>query len=147
MAHDFKKFPELRNEQMIHYYFQSPHKQIFEDFWAEVVKVVDGDTIRVKWHERDFDFPLRLLDINAPEMNEPRGEEVRGWLKGRIEGEEVEIRIDPKQRVGKWGRLLGKVFHGGMDIGEVMISQGMATTFEGRNPGKIPDISQTLKTF
>ena len=32
MAHDFKKWPELRNSQMALYYFESPHRQITEDF-------------------------------------------------------------------------------------------------------------------
>jgi len=48
MAHDFKKFPELTNNQMQIYYFESPHKQITEDFKARVVDVHDGDTIKVE---------------------------------------------------------------------------------------------------
>ena len=54
MAHDFKQFPELTNSQMVMYYFQSPHKQITEPFEAKVVKVTDGDTIRVLWAEREI---------------------------------------------------------------------------------------------
>ena len=27
---------------------------------AKLVRVVDGDTIRVEWSERDFDFPVRI---------------------------------------------------------------------------------------
>ena len=48
MAHDFKTFPELTNNKMEIYYFESPHRQILEDFEGEVVKVTDGDTIHVK---------------------------------------------------------------------------------------------------
>ncbi len=68
MAHDFVRFPELRNSQLDFYYWESPHKQIFEDFIATVVKVTDGDTIRVETDFRDFDFPVRFLDIAAPEL-------------------------------------------------------------------------------
>lgn len=145
MAHDFVNFPELTNAQMNLYYFESPHKQIMDDFFCKVVKVVDGDTIRVKWEERDFDFPIRLLDIEAPEMNEPRGKFVRSWLEKKIEGEEVEIIVDPSNRVEKWGRLLGKVFHSGMDIGQEMMDMGLVIAWEARHAGEIEDLDEVLK--
>ena len=142
--HDFKQFPELTNNQMQFYYFQSPHKQITENFFAKVIRVTDGDTIQVEWSERNFDFPIRFLDINAPEMNEERGQEVKEWLRHRIENEEVEIMINKKNRVDKWGRLLGRIFHRGMDTGQEMRDLGLVTSFEARNEGKIPKINKEL---
>ncbi len=142
MPWDFKLRPELPNSQIDIYYFQSPHKQIMEDFRATVVKVHDGDTITLRTNFRDFDFPLRFLDTNAPEMNEPGGKRSREWLKGQILNEEVDILIDKAQRVGKWGRLLGKVVHMGMDINELSIMMGFATSFENRREGQIPQIEQ-----
>ncbi len=141
---DFKQFPELRTEQFDMYYFQSPHKQITEDFTARVVDVTDGDTINVEWQERDFKFPVRFLEINAPELNEQRGEFVKNWLKSRIEGQEVEILINPKNRVDKWGRLLGRVRFAGLDMGDDMLRQGLVTKFESRNEGKIPNIKSEM---
>ena len=70
MARDFDKFPELNNAQMVFYYFESPHKQILEDIEVEVIRVHDGDTITVRWDQRDFDFPVRFLETNAPELRE-----------------------------------------------------------------------------
>lgn len=134
---DFKRFPELTNSQMQLYYFSSPHKQITEDFFAKVIRVTDGDTIQVTMEERDFDFPIRFLDINAPEMNEARGKSVKDWLANRILNQEVEIKIDRNNRVDKWGRLLGHVFHRGMDTGSEMMHLGLVTRFEARNEGKI----------
>ena len=124
MAHDFKKFPELTNRQMQFYYFQSPHQQITENFLAQVVKVTDGDTIRVETDFRDFSFPIRFLDLAAPEVNEEGGLEAKAFLKGEIEGEEVEIRINKRNRVGKWGRLLGEVFHRGLSMTDLIINTG-----------------------
>jgi len=144
MAHDFKKFPELRNSQMEIYYFESPHKQIFEDFMAEVVKVTDGDTIRVRADFRDFDFPIRFSGTNAKELNEG-GERAKEWLINLIEGEEVKILINPKNRVGKWGRLLGEVFFLGRNVNDESINQGFATPFEERGDGEIPDINKSLR--
>jgi len=125
MAHDFKRYPELTNNQMNLYYFQSPHKQITEDFDAKVVKVHDGDTIRVSVGWRDFDFPLRISNIMAAELNEEGGMRSRNHLRDLIENRIVEIVLD-KNRVEKWGRLLGQINHKGFDIGEQMISDGFA---------------------
>ena len=119
MAHDFKRFPELTNSQMAFYYFDSPHQQIREDFWARVVKVIDGDTIRVTCDFRDFDFPVRFSNIMAAELNEEGGKESQSWLEEQIVGEEVEIKVNKKNPVEKWGRLLGQVFHKGFDMGEL----------------------------
>ncbi len=144
MAHDFKKNPELTNSQMQFYYFQSPHKQIMEDIRVEVIKVHDGDTITVRWKERDFDFPVRFLGTDSPELNEEGGHEARDFLKDLIEGEEVDILINKNNRVGKWGRLLGKIRHRGLDVGNMMLNFGWAKTFEARREGEIPDINIML---
>ena len=144
MPRDWKKNPELRNSEFEIYYFESPHKQITEDFRANVVKVVDGDTIRVMTDFRDFDFPIRFLGTNAPEMNEPRGKEVRDWLSNLILNADVDILIDRNNRVGKWGRLLGRVIHGGQEVGEIMIRLGKSTTFKSRGEGELPNIDKEL---
>ena len=129
MAHDFKKFPELTNSQMQIYYWDSPHKQILESFIARVEQVTDGDTIRVKWSERDFDFPVRMLNIDAPETNTPNARKSLNWLADEILGEYVEIVIDIKQRVGKWGRLLGTIIHLGRNINETSLELGYSVPF------------------
>jgi endonuclease YncB( thermonuclease family) len=130
MTHDFKKFPELTNSQMEFYYFSSPHKQITEGFLAKVVKVSDGDTIRVKTDFRDFDFPVRLLYIAAPELDEERGPKSQKWLESQILGEEVYIRVNQRNRVEKWGRLLGEVIHGGMSMNQMSMDTGHSINFE-----------------
>ena len=142
--HDFKKFPELANSQIDLFYFESPHKQILEDFRAKVIKVVDGDTVRLEWDERDFDFPLRLLNIQAPELGEDGGDEARKWLEGKLLGEEVDILIDKSNRVEKWGRLLGTIMFNGMDIAEEEINLGLATSWDRRNENKIPTLDELL---
>ncbi len=128
MAHDFKRFPELTNSQMQFYYFDSPHKQITEGFLAKVIRIIDGDTIRVKWDERNFDFPVRLLKIDAPELDEG-GLESALWLKNEILGEEVYVTIDRKQRVEKWGRILGEIIHMGRNINQLSLEMGHSIPF------------------
>ncbi len=134
--HDYKKFPELTRRQLDEFGFSSPHVQITEDFRAKVIRVHDGDTVTLRTNFRDFDFPLRLLDIDTKELGKG-GEAAQSWLENRILRKNVEILIDPEQRVEKWGRLLGRVFHGGLNVGEEELNRGLATLFEARNEGKI----------
>jgi len=111
MPHDFDTYPELTNSQAIIYYWDSPHKQIFEDFAGIVVKVTDGDTIRLETNFRDFLTTVRLAYINSPEMNEG-GAESKSWLESQILGKEVYVRVNPNNRVEKWGRIIGDVIFG-----------------------------------
>ena len=133
--HDYEKFPELTNAQIDEYGFQSPHEQITEDFRAVVVRVHDGDTITLATDFRDFAFPLRFVDIDAPEMSEG-GEEARDWLREQILNEEVQIKINKNNRVGKYGRLLGKVISRGIDMGEAELRLGLAKPFGKKKEGE-----------
>ena len=139
--HDFKRYPELTNAQLERMQFESPHEQITMNFDAKVVKVHDGDTIRLKTEFRDFDFPLRLLDIDAPEMNEG-GREARDWLSGRILGKLVWVLIDYRNRVDKYGRLLGRVMQGGFDVGEEEMMRGLAVPFSRRRETELPNLDK-----
>ncbi len=132
MAHDFKLFPELTNSQMQFYYWESPHRQITESFFGEVVKITDGDTIHVKWSERKKPIVIRFVDTAAPEINERGGIESRNWLEKQIMGEYVQVAINPKLRVGKWGRIIGQIIHMGMNINQMSIEAGHAVPWEER---------------
>ena len=142
--HNYKDFPELTNKQLSEFGFSSPHEQITQDFFAVVVKVVDGDTVTLSAEFRDFNFPLRLLDIDAPEMNEG-GRTAKDWLSDRVLGSEVEIRINPANRGGKFGRLLGKIFHNGMDLGQEMFYLGLVSVFGKKDEGSIVDMNKLFR--
>ena len=148
MVHDFKAFPELTNDQMNYYYFMSPHKQIFEDFEATVVDVHDADTIKLRWSQRDFDFDIRFSNVSARELKENPardtssqmsldGKTAQAWLEAKILGKVVTIKIDRNNRVGKFGRLLGRIEYNGMDVGEEEIYLGICTSWATKNDGKI----------
>lgn len=141
--HDYKSYPELSNSQLSTIGFSSPHVQITESFDAEVVKVHDGDTITVRVGFRDFVFPIRFLDINAPEMSEG-GLEAREWLNSRLLGEVVHVVIDASNRVGKYGRLLGRIVHSGLDVGLEMLNLGLVKTF-GSDVGVIPKLDKLFR--
>ena len=132
--HDFKNYPELTNSQMQMYYFDSPHQQIMEDFEARVEKVIDGDTIRVSCDFRNFTFPIRFSNIMAAELNEEGGLASQRFLSDEILGEEVEVKVNKHNRVGKWGRLLARIEHLGFDMGEQSKSMGFSIGLEAERP-------------
>lgn len=132
MAHDYDKFPELTNTQLEEFGFTSPHKQITEDFVANVIKVTDGDTITLHADFRDFDFPLRLAKIDSQELSEG-GSEAKDWLKGLIEGEKVDVKINFHNRVGRYGRLIGEIVSRGLNVNDLALSGGYAVPFGTKN--------------
>jgi len=142
--HDYSRFPELTNQQISEFGITSPHKQIVADFEGEVIRVHDGDTITMRTNFRDFDFPVRLLDIDAPELNEG-GEAAGNWLRSRILDKKVTIRVDKNERVGKYGRLLGKVISGGLDLGLLMLSLGLVRAFGTPLPGEFPNPNRVFE--
>ena len=146
--HDYDKFPELTNAQLEEMRFTSPHKQITEDFTAVVIRVQDGDTITLRVDFRDFDFPLRFLGIDAPELNEG-GEVAKEWLTDRLLDETVDIKIDRSNRVGKYGRLLGRVVHQGSDVGEEQLRLGQVKKIGFAKEGEVPDLLKffSIKTW
>ncbi len=144
--HNYEQFPELSNSQLEVLQFSSPHIQITGDFSATVVKVHDGDTVTLTTDFRDFNFPLRLLSIDAPELSEG-GVPARDWLQAKILGQEVNILINPDNRVGKYGRLLGSIVFGGMDLGEEMLQLGLVVEFGLKKESEVPDLYSWFKDY
>jgi len=145
MTHDFKKFPELTNSQMNFYYFDSPHQQITESFWGHCDRVIDGDTIRVSCDFRDFNFPVRISNILAAELNEEFGFKSKSWLERQILNQDIEVVINMKNRVDKWGRLLAEIKHLGFDIGELSKQEGMSVGLEEQeNKDRMGEVIELL---
>ncbi len=144
VVHDFKAFPELTNQQLEEIGFDSPHEQIERDFEATVVKVHDGDTVTLRVGFRDFDFPLRLANIDAPEMNSG-GEVARDWLKSHILGTRVLVLIDPLNRVGRYGRLIGEILFNGLSVGDEMMYLGLVSKFGEKNESALEPLSKIMR--
>ena len=142
--HDFNQYPELSNSQMEVLEFVSPHPQITNDFYGTCTKVVDGDTIHVATSFRSFDFPIRLLDIDSPEISEVGGQETKLWLEAKILQKEIHVLVDYNNRVDKYGRLLGRIFENGMDIGQEELYLGLAVPFGSKKEGDVPTVERIL---
>ena len=102
----------------------------------EVVKIVDGDTLDVVV---DLGFHLsikkrvRLQGINAPESRtRDLSEKKRGLMSKERLGELCKKSLVLKcHGLGKYGRVLGELFHEGESLNELMVSEGYAERYDG----------------
>lgn len=81
--------------------------------------VVDGDTFGVVGGVRS----VRIRNIDAPELDSRSGVESRDFLVGLIGGERV-VLSDCGRDV--YGRDVCVVRVGGLDVGELLVSRGLA---------------------
>lgn len=81
---------------------------------ATVVDVIDGDTLRVDTANCD-DCRVRMLEIDAPEHDQPYGAAARSTLSTLVNGVggTVQLAIEGKDQ---YGRLLAFVYHKGRNI-------------------------------
>lgn len=102
--------------------------------WVEVVKVVDGDTIKVKIG--DEIESVRLIGIDAPELSDSsqkglKAIEAKEFLENLIGNEKVRLEADETQDDrGVYNRLLRYVFlKNGEMVNEEMIKENLAEEY------------------
>ena len=92
------------------------------DFTGTVVKVSDGDTIKVIDDQRHLHTVL-LTGIDAPEKTQDYGLVSRDNLKDMILQKSVTVDTN---KVDRYGRELGKVLLDNMDVNLAQIKAGLA---------------------
>ena len=101
----------------------------YGDFNAQVVRIVDGDTIQVI-DSNGIKFKIRLLGIDTPETKQRFGYESSLSLKKIIDGKSVIIISKPEKNkpytLGRYKRIIGKIILNGKDINLEMVQKGMA---------------------
>ena len=105
---------------------------------CKVIKVYDGDTITVaaKLHESFpvHRFSVRLSGIDTPEMRASNeNEKKRAILAKKFLEEKIlnQTVVLDNITTEKYGRLLATVFHNGIDINELMITNNYAVSYSG----------------
>lgn len=91
---------------------------------AQVLKIIDGDTIEVL-NSRGV-FKVRLFGIDAPEIKQEFGEESRAFLASMISDKKVDIICKDEDQ---YGRILGIVEFEGKDINKIMVDSGHAWAY------------------
>ena len=101
----------------------------------KVVKIFDGDTIKVKGF--DLTFKIRLVGIDCPEIgfnkrkNQPFGLKAKQYLIQLLDNKKVAIKT---YGTDAYNRQLAEVFADNKNINLEMIKAGLAEVYTGRRP-------------
>jgi len=102
-----------------------------------VVAVTDGDSLVVEIAELPPELrrvPVRLANIDAPELRgdcpdeKERAKAARDALADLLKSGPVEVCPISWE---KWGRVLATVWAGQVDVGEELVSRGLARPYDG----------------
>jgi endonuclease YncB( thermonuclease family) len=103
-----------------------------EDMQAEVVRVIDGDTLVIKFEEKIL--KVRLLGVDTPETVHPFkpiqyfGIEASSFLKSRLQGQWVTLEFDAN-KIDKYGRVLAYAFVNGEMINKEILTKGFGYAY------------------
>ena len=86
-----------------------------------VVEVSDGDTLKLSDGKT-----FRLYGVNAPEVKEPFFEEAKAFTENLVLGKEISFEQEANYKVDKFGRTLGYVFVGGVNLNIELVRNGLA---------------------
>ncbi|WP_051203981.1 thermonuclease family protein [Hugenholtzia roseola] len=90
-----------------------------------VLKVLDGDTFVVQYH--NLPITIRLANIDVPELRTDFGKKVQRYLSDLILSQEVEIQVFKKDT---YGRYLAEVHFKNESLDEKLVSEGLAWHWE-----------------
>ncbi len=96
-----------------------------DQFEGRVVRVKDGDSLSVLTDAMD-EVEIRLTEIDAPERRQPWGSRSKQALSGLAFGKRVVVHPAGRER---YGRLLGRVYDGSIDINAEMVRTGNAWAY------------------
>lgn len=91
---------------------------------GEVTRVADGDSLEVI--SGGIRYKVRLGQIDAPEYDQPWGNQAREALEKKVHGRTVEITVSD---VDQYNRLVGTVTLSGFDINRLLVREGHAWVY------------------
>ncbi len=107
------------------------------EYKAFITRVVDGDTVDCKI-DVGFDISVakrvRLFGIDAPETRtrdldeKAKGLAAKDWLESRILNKYVIIKTEV--HTGKFGRVLGTIWHDGVNLNDLMLEEDLVALYE-----------------
>lgn len=103
-----------------------------ENFEAKVLVVMDGDTVFVQ--SGPFKAKLRLVNIDAPEKDQPFGQQSQESLQSLIGGKVIQVESKASD---KFGRTIALIRSGGINVNEEQVRRGMAWAYSRSREGKI----------
>ena len=123
---------------------EQQEQQTFQT-WAKVVRVTDGDTVHLTYHDYGnpsnptVQKPCRMLGINAPEKALPRSDPLRDQviaLADRATERLSLLILNQKvwvefQGIDKNGRPLVYIIHNGINTSEYMLAHNLVVPYDG----------------
>ena len=106
--------------------------------------ISDGDTITVTNNKTNKKVKVRLFGIDAPEKTQEYGLESKEYLMSLIKDKVIIVK---GKTYDKYGRLLGTIYIGGMNVNEMMVQTGNAwwyKSFDSKN-SKVRDLQIKAK--
>jgi micrococcal nuclease len=99
----------------------------------EVIKIYDGDSIKVKGY--NLIFMVRLVGIDTPEtggsslQGQPFSREAKDFLETHIAGKKVVLK---NYGMGRYNRQLAEVFLNNQNINLEILKAGLAEVYKGK---------------
>ena len=91
----------------------------------ENIRVIDGDTIQGEVKGKEI--KIRLVEIDAPEMNQPFGVQSKIFLNKLLYKKNVTLISQGEDR---YGRTLGEIYADGENANKLMIRSGFAWVYD-----------------
>ena len=91
----------------------------------ESIRVIDGDTVKGKVEGKQI--TIRLVEIDAPEMDQPFGLASKNFLIKLTSNEKITYTSEGEDR---YGRTLGKLFKNKENLNALMVKSGLAWVYE-----------------
>jgi len=92
---------------------------------GRVVGLADGDTLTLLTPERR-QVRIRLGEIDTPESRQPYGTRARQVLSELVFGKDARVVV---QDTDRYGRTVGRVYAGAVDVNAEMVRQGAAWVY------------------
>lgn len=105
--------------------FISPFIASADSFEGRVVNVLDGDTVQVL-RQDNTNVRVRLYGIDAPEKDQPWGQQSKKYLIEAVASKAVSVTGDVHD---KYGRFLGTLWLKGKDVNASMVAAGYAWAY------------------
>lgn len=108
--------------------------------WQGVVThVSDGDTVWVRALADGYEYKVRLLGIDAPEICQVWGPQSRAALHAAVDEQLVEVTGNHHD---SYGRLLAQLSRQGQDVGAWMVLHGYAWSYRYQKRAGLYDAQQ-----
>lgn len=110
-------------------------------FRVHLVRVVDGDTIRIRWHGDEYN--VRLLGIDTPEQKQPGFREAADALASMLaDADAIHLTFPANHpRRDNFGRLLATVWADAINCNEALLESGHAKPYTRPRRARAPRLA------